>query len=157
MKERNCWAIFGISAALAACLIMALVFIAAAFQENYLDLSLSLNMPIHRARSAAAKGLVVNSPLPSAVVQSPLAVSGQAVGWYFEGSFPIELKDANGATLATGVAQAQSDWTSANFVPFAATLVFSTPATATGVLILKKDNPSGLSQYDAQVSVPVVF
>jgi len=54
-------------------------------------------------------------------------------------------------------AQAQGDWMTENFVPFAATLDFTTPTTATGSLILEKDNPSGLPENDKQLTIPVKF
>lgn len=99
----------------------------------------------------------IASPRPGDLLTSPLMITGEARGWYFEGSFPVELKDGNGATLATGQAIAQSDWTTAAPVPFKAALTFAKPTTARGELVLKKDNPSGLPANDAQVSVPVQF
>ena len=101
---------------------------------------------------------VVTAPQPDEVVLSPLQVSGQAYGsWYFEASFPIELRDANGNLVAQTIAQAQSDWMVEDFVPFTATLTFSQPQTPDGTLILKKDNPSGLSEFEQQIEVPVRF
>ncbi len=100
----------------------------------------------------------VTIPHANDVVQSPLVVSGQALGtWYFEASFPVRLLDANGNELASTPAQAQSDWMTTDMVPFTATLTFSTPVTPTGTLILKNDNPSGDPQRDKQISIPVRF
>jgi hypothetical protein len=107
--------------------------------------------------NAKAQGLKVISPRPKDTVASPLVITGEARGWYFEGSFPVALKDANGATLAIGVAQAQGDWMSADYVPFKAELNFPAPKTPLGMLVLRKDNPSGLPVTDAGVSFPVVF
>src|SRR3989344_2939519 len=89
--------------------------------------------------------IIVYSPLINSTVSSPLTVTGQAVGgWYFEATFPLKLVDANGNQVAQGFAQAQSDWMTPNFVPFTGVLQWSTqPTTATGTLILEKDNPSG--------------
>ncbi|MCX6384936.1 MAG: hypothetical protein NTV16_10770 [Actinobacteria bacterium] len=44
-----------------------------------------------------------------------------------------------------------------DFVPFKAQIKFEKPATDTGVLILEKDNPSGLSENDAKIEIPVRF
>ena len=100
----------------------------------------------------------VAAPLQSQLVASPLVVSGQARGsWFFEASFPVILSDANGNELASAPAQAQGDWMTQNFVPFQTTLNFSLPNTATGTLVFKKDNPSGLPQYDGQVQMEVRF
>lgn len=101
----------------------------------------------------------VDSPRPNDKITSPLTVTGQARGtWFFEAQFPVKIVDANGAELGNGIATAQSDWMTEDFVPFAtATIEFSTPTTATGNLILKKDNPSGLPENDNQLIVPIKF
>jgi len=107
---------------------------------------------------ALANLIKIDSPRPNAKLSSPLTVTGQARGtWYFEASFPVILVDADNNELGRGVAQAQSDWMTEEFVPFKATLEFKTPATATGMLLLKKDNPSGLPENDNQLTVPVQF
>jgi hypothetical protein len=91
-------------------------------------------------------------------VTSPLQILGRARGnWYFEASFPIRLEDANGTVLGRTIGQAQSDWMTTNFVPFSATLTFTTPTTTTGWLFLQKDNPSGLPANDAEIQIPVTF
>lgn len=100
----------------------------------------------------------VLSLLPDALVQSPLKVAGEARGtWYFEASFPVKLVDGNGQQLAAAPAQARGDWMTADFVPFEAVLNFDAPQTATGFLVLEKDNPSGLTQNAESFSVPVRF
>lgn len=91
-------------------------------------------------------------------VASPLYIQGRAKGtWYFEANLPIKLVDANGAVLAQAGAHAEGNWMTADYVPFTATLTFSKPTTATGTLIVSKDNPSGLPQNDASISFPVIF
>lgn len=100
----------------------------------------------------------VNAPLPGAKVASPLTITGRARGnWYFEASFPVRLLDGNGVELAIKPAQAIGDWMTAEYVPFSVTLTFAQPMTATGTLILQKDNPSGLPEHDDSVSIPVTF
>ncbi|HTK05397.1 MAG TPA: Gmad2 immunoglobulin-like domain-containing protein [Candidatus Eisenbacteria bacterium] len=100
----------------------------------------------------------VTSPRKDQLVSSPLSITGEARGtWYFEASFPVKLLDANGKVLATAAAQAQGDWMTKDFVPFKAVLEFPAPATATGTLVLEKDNPSGLPENAASVSVAVRF
>ena len=100
----------------------------------------------------------VTTPAPNALVTSPLTVTGEARGtWYFEASFPVELFDANGLMLAQVPAQAQGEWMTTDFVPFSVTLTFSVPTTKTGTLVLKKDNPSGLPEFDDELRIPVVF
>ena len=100
----------------------------------------------------------VFSPLPNATVASPLTVTGKARGnWYFEASFPIRLFDGNGKELAVGIAQAQGEWMTTEFVPFQVTLNFTNPTTTTGTLVLEKDNPSGLPEHAAELRLPVKF
>ena len=102
--------------------------------------------------------IIVTSPSINAEVSSPLTVTGLARGnWYFEASFPVRLIDSSGTELAVGVAQAQSDWMTTEYVPFSVTLTF-TPTTAIGgVLILEKDNPSGLAENANELRIPVRF
>jgi len=100
----------------------------------------------------------VEEPKPYDVVNSPLKIKGQARGnWYFEASFPIRIIDANGKELGIVPAQAQGEWMTTEFVPFETELVFSTPTTDTGTLILEKDNPSGLPEHADERRIPVRF
>lgn len=97
------------------------------------------------------------TPKLGEVVQSPLLVTGEARGfWFFEASFPVKLIDEQGNLIARGIAQAQKDWMTEDFVPFKATLEFST-LVASGSLILEKDNPSGLQENSAEVHRAVRF
>jgi len=101
--------------------------------------------------------IVLVAPLPNSVVTSPLAVTGEARGfWFFEASFPVRLLDGNGNIMAEVPAQAQGEWMTENFVPFAAELDFSAPATSTGTLVLEKQNAAGLPNPE-QMIVPVRF
>ncbi len=101
----------------------------------------------------------VTSPLPQGTLTSPVIITGKARGpWYFEASFPIELRDANNVLIAKGVAQAQGDWMTENFVPFTATLTFPTqPVGSQGMLTFKNDNPSWEPQNSMMFDVAVTF
>ncbi|MBI2053706.1 MAG: Gmad2 immunoglobulin-like domain-containing protein, partial [Candidatus Sungbacteria bacterium] len=100
----------------------------------------------------------VDVPTPHALVQSPLTVQGEARGtWYFEASFPVRLYDADGRQLVVVPVMAQGEWMTTEFVPFEGALVFDPPVTDMGTLVFQKDNPSGLPEYDASISVPVRF
>lgn len=100
----------------------------------------------------------VTSPLPNTIISSPITVTGEARGnWYFEASFPVELLDGNGKVLALVPAQAQGEWMTENFVPFSVTLNFATPTTDIGTLVLHKDNPSDMRQFDDSISIPIRF
>ncbi|OHB24960.1 MAG: hypothetical protein A2542_01635 [Parcubacteria group bacterium RIFOXYD2_FULL_52_8] len=102
--------------------------------------------------------IIVDAPLENSIVTSPLEVRGRARGnWYFEASFPARLLDASGQELTAVPAQAEGEWMTTEYVPFKTTLIFSPPTTATGWLVLQKDNPSGLPEHDDEVRIPVRF
>jgi len=103
--------------------------------------------------------IVVSSPIKDSQISSPLSISGRARGvWYFEGSFPVELVDAYGNTVAEGHVTAQGEWTTEEFVPFLGILQFNNYIKGSaGKLILKKDNPSGLPEHDDSIEIPIVF
>ena len=44
-----------------------------------------------------------------------------------------------------------------DFISFRAELSYERPATDTGTLLLIKDNPSDIREYDAQIEIPVRF
>lgn len=100
----------------------------------------------------------VTSPQANASVRSPLTVTGQARGnWYFEASFPVQVLDESGKVLGTSIAQALGDWMTTEFVPFSTTITFASSTTATGTLVLKKDNPSDMREYDDELRIPIRF
>lgn len=109
--------------------------------------------------------IILDSPQSDQAISSPLTITGRARGtWYFEATFPVVLTDWDGRIIAEHYATAQGDWMTEDFVPFGATLVFDTPVyndspdfMRNGFLILKKDNPSGLPEYDDALEVRVRF
>jgi tryptophan-rich sensory protein len=121
---------------------------------GYLNYSIwQLNPPI-----TVSNLIIVESPRAYEKISSPLVVTGKARGtWYFEASFPVQLFDDNGKELTVVPAQAKTNWMTTDFVDFKAILNFSKPSTQKGYIIFKKDNPSGLPEYDDQIRIPVVF
>ena len=100
----------------------------------------------------------IDSPRPNTQIKSPLQIIGQARGyWFFEGDFPAKLLDSNGKELAVGYVTAQTGWMTEDFIPFEGILEFEAPATNRGMLILEKDNPSGLPENADELNVPVYF
>lgn len=101
----------------------------------------------------------LDSPRPNDKVNSPLLVHGRARGnWFFEASFPVSLVDWDGRIIAEGIAQAQSDWMTEEFVPFTLTLNYKLDENIyshRGALILQKDNPSGLPSNDNALEIPL--
>lgn len=112
----------------------------------------------HREAASLPDRIELRTPLPDAIIQSPLTLEGRARGsWFFEASFPVYLLDAGGDTIAVIPATAQGEWMTREFVPFKATLTFTPPASPTGTLVLAKDNPSGLPEHAAELRVPIRF
>ncbi|MFA7252503.1 MAG: Gmad2 immunoglobulin-like domain-containing protein [Candidatus Paceibacterota bacterium] len=99
------------------------------------------------------------TPTANTFIASPLIIKGEARGnWFFEASFPVFLTDWDGLIIAQGIAQAEGEWMTTEFVPFTATLNFAKPGYgSTGSLILKKDNPSGLPEHDDALEITVRF
>lgn len=96
---------------------------------------------------------------------SPLEIKGYARGnWFFEADFPIILTDWDGKIIAEGIAQANGEWMTTDFVPFKANLDFTSPYKEgdrafmrNGSLILRKDNPSGLPENDDALEIGILF
>jgi hypothetical protein len=105
--------------------------------------------------------IYLETPQPDELITSPLVIRGRARGpWFFEGSFPVTLTDWDGRIIAEGIAQAQGEWMTTDFVPFEATLPFTLEKDVysnRGALILRKDNPSGLPQYDDALEISIKF
>lgn len=98
----------------------------------------------------------VFTPLKNSAVNSPLHVMGMIPGnWSFEASFPIELVDKSGNVLAKTTGQVIGDWMTANHVPFTATLNWQGSYTGPAKLILKNDNPSGMSDKADYVEIQI--
>lgn len=107
---------------------------------------------------ASLDDIVIASPKPDEILGSIIDVSGRARGlWYFEASFPVEVIDSTGAVIGQGIATAQGEWMTEEFVPFTSTITLTTPYTGPATLILKKDNPSGESSRDASISIPIII
>lgn len=136
----------------------------AGFMANYVRTGGELPLMGHAEPTPLADDLVVlDVPLPESVVTSPLKVSGMARGfWFFEADFPVYLTDWDGRIIAQGIATAQREWMTEDFVPFIAVLEFDVPpgpgeARNRGTLILQKDNPSGLPEHDDAREITVYF
>jgi hypothetical protein len=107
--------------------------------------------------NASADLITVTNPTPGSVTGKEFTVMGQARGtWYFEASFPIEVRDTAGNLLASGIGQplGGADWMTEEFVPFSAEITVPESFIGEAVLILKNDNPSGLPENARSVSFP---
>lgn len=105
--------------------------------------------------------IVLESLLPYTKISSPVVLKGKARGyWFFEASFPVTVVNWDGLIIGEGIATADGEWMTENFVPFTATIDFTYASTTPynrGSIILKKDNPSGLPENDDALEIPIVF
>lgn len=115
--------------------------------------------------ASSADPVQLDYPKSGQIISSPLEIVGRARGnWFFEASFPVMLVDWDGKIIAQGIATAKSDWMTKDFVPFEAKITFQSPYKqgdadfmGKGALILQKDNPSGLPEFDDAIEVPIAF
>ncbi len=86
-----------------------------------------------------------------------LKIEGEVIGgWFFEASFPAELWDQQGRRFVWSIATTQDDWMTTDLVPFEIT--FEIPDNyqiENAILVLTKDNPSGLPEYDDALAWPI--
>lgn len=101
---------------------------------------------------------IVAEPVSGSVVSSPLRVSGEAPGtWFFEATFPYRLVAADGTELTSGTVTAGGDWMTEAPVAFEASIEFEVTTETNAVLVLSKENPSGLPEHDASYEVPLLL
>ena len=103
--------------------------------------------------------IIADFPLPGVYISSPLLIKGKARGpWFFEGDFPVLLFDGQGNKIAESYATAQAEWMTQGFVNFEGTLRFDNSFAGTrGMLILRRDNPTDMPQFDDALEIPVNF
>ena len=108
------------------------------------------------ATTAAGGTIIIDNLVQGQTIQTPVTITGTIAGWFFEGSFPVFMKDSNGNQIGVGLASSSQDWMTANPIPFSVTLP-SVNYTGPGTLVFTKDNPSGESQFDDSYTVNVIF
>ncbi len=103
-----------------------------------------------------SENVIVTSPLPGESVPQTFTVRGQARGnWFFEASFPLQVRDPENNPVGFGIAMTSDNWMTTDFVSFEGRVEvenYSGPAN----LVLLKDNPSGLPENEDSVEFPIV-
>lgn len=105
----------------------------------------------------------ISAPKVGEEVASPIEIRGEARGtWFFEASFPVYVVDWDGKIIGQGIATAQGEWMTENYVPFTASIDFKVSEISgnysnRGAIIFKKDNPSGLPEFDDAYEMPVLL
>jgi hypothetical protein len=106
--------------------------------------------------------IIIDEPQIGEGVSPSFVVKGKAPGtWYFEATFPIFVVDDNDNVIGSCIAQAQSDWMVEDYVAFEGLVEIENKSSLVegglnAVLILRRDNPSGLPENDDFVEVPIV-
>lgn len=109
-------------------------------------------------KTKEGQDVVLLSPQPNENVTSPILLQGKAKGyWFFEASFPVSLVDSSGKELSRGHVEAIGDWMTEGYVAFEGVLNFKVNATTSAILVLEKDNPSGLPENDKKIGIPIVL
>lgn len=102
--------------------------------------------------------IMINSPQPGLSINSPISISGQAVGnWFFEAQFSIDVVNWDGLIVGTGTATAQGEWMTENMVPFIANIEFDNigaDLSPRATLIFHKPNPKSLINLKASSGRP---
>jgi hypothetical protein len=110
----------------------------------------------NQAAQFVSENVRVDSPHIGETVPSTIIVRGEARGsWFFEASFPLQVRDPDNNKVGQGFAMTTDDWMTTEFVPFEGKVIvenYSGPAT----LVFLKDNPSGLPELDDAVEFPIV-
>ncbi|KKW35496.1 hypothetical protein A2852_00255 [Candidatus Adlerbacteria bacterium RIFCSPHIGHO2_01_FULL_54_23] len=140
-------------------IIIALFVVIAAGAAALIILPDPVKAPTVDERAQKPDRIEVDTPRIGDAVFPPLIISGKARGnWYFEASFPIEIRNVAGEVIAQAPAQAQGEWMTAEFVPFYLQISFPPqPEGSKGNVVLKRDNPSGLPEYDEELVIPIIF
>lgn len=92
-------------------------------------------------------------------INSPVVIKGRARGpWFFEGQFPVELKDSNHKTITKNIAKAKSKWMTSEWVDFEASLDFNMSQNSKkGYIVLRRSNASGKAELDRSYTLPVIL
>ena len=119
----------------------------------------NVDTPLSPLQKPVSELIRVQSPIEGEIITSPFKVTGEAVGfWYFEADFPVRLYDDKDSLLATGIAMAQGEWMTENFVPFETELVFKVPkGSKSGKLVFERSNPSDMREHDRSLTIPIKF
>ncbi len=108
-----------------------------------------------------APPIIVSIPTGGTVTPGQV-ITGSAPGYYFfEGSFPVTLRDNNDQPFATVIAKTDEDWMVTQTVSFTVTLPPTFSYTGMGSMLFKKDDPSdGEAPFNPaqdQYILPVFF
>lgn len=142
--------------ALSVIVIMGLIFAALIFDWGRGTVHAPTAGEVTNTIIATSSPVIILYPQDNQEVTNPIRIRGMARGpWFFEASFPIQLVDSAGNIISTGIAKAESDWMTENYVNFSAEIEYPATNTGSALLVLSKDNPSDNPDLDQHFFVPV--
>lgn len=104
------------------------------------------------------ESIIIVSPRAGSLVSEKITIVGRARGeWFFEGVFPIKILNNDGEEIASGIAVAQENSYTEEYVPFAATVTVDTEENTSGFIEFQKDNPSGLQENSESYQIPIII
>jgi hypothetical protein len=96
-------------------------------------------------------------------ITSPVVIKGEARGtWFYESIFPVLIVDWDGKIIGQGLANADGEWKTDDFVSFSATIEYDKSEISglyanRGSLILIKTDMSDSPQNDDALEFPVTL
>ena len=69
----------------------------------------------------------------------------------------MALVTPTGESLAASFVTAEGEWMTPGFVPFTGELGFEVEEPTEALLLLRRDNPSGLPEHDAAARIPLLL
>ncbi|MBP9715169.1 MAG: hypothetical protein KBD52_01620 [Candidatus Pacebacteria bacterium] len=102
--------------------------------------------------------LISFSILPNTEVSGILSYQGSIKGaWFFEANIQINILDANKNVIKASNAMAKTDWMTVEPVEFEGNIDFTGLPKGPAYFEIHNDNPSGLSEYDKSIQIPIII
>jgi hypothetical protein len=94
---------------------------------------------------------------PNEYVDGSVTITGKAAGYFFEGTFPVEITTPTNQSVLNSYATATSDWMVDEPVPFTVTIDFDTLPAGQLSLWLRQEDPSDgeSGREPRQLEIPV--
>lgn len=112
-------------------------------------------LEIDSKKTAEGIDIRVKTPHVNQTITSPIKITGEAKGWYADGSFDVKLFDEKGSVIAAGMVKAIGD--GEEYIPFEGELVFDKKDAKAGDIVFQKGNPEKDPAKMGSFSYPVFF
>ncbi len=88
----------------------------------------------------------------------PIEINSEGVWFGFEGELgTISLLDETNKALGTGIMTAKGEWMKKGPVQYTCKLTYNATKSGKGKLLIKNNNPSGLTERDKSFELPVRY